>query len=409
MSDLPPSPKRNQGLDVLRGLAVLLVVFNHFEPATIPGMVAPSGLLGTIYWKLHGLGWSGVDCFFVLSGFLISGLLFKEMETTGSLKLSRFWIRRGIKILPSYLVLLTVLCLTGATAWLDLTSWQSAVASLVGHGLFLQNYLPANANGPTWSLAVEEHFYLLLPCTLLLLGRRVTAADFGARVQKLCIFVLVAVFSIRVLQWATGGVDSNDYSRTHFRVDSLLLGVLIQHLCRRQHPLIGWIARRPWTSLVAAAPLIATSMVFSRTSAVMFTMGYTALAVGYGMVLVVFSQAWHRGSGSILRPGLAIVGTWSYNIYLWNYFVLKLPIPGYASTQEWLAANFPTPAIAAAQLFVFASVSLGMGALMTYLVERPFLSLQTRLKARASQGNPTPREAADQAVAVTGDVPQVTA
>src|SRR6187402_2383755 len=97
--------KRNQGLDVLRGLAVLLVVFNHFEPATIPGMVLPSGMFGWAYWRVHGLGWSGVDCFFVLSGFLMSGLLFKELQETGKLRLGRFWTRRCFTILPSYVFL----------------------------------------------------------------------------------------------------------------------------------------------------------------------------------------------------------------------------------------------------------------------------------------------------------------
>src|SRR5438045_3895822 len=83
---------RNQSLDVLRGIAVLLVIVSHYS-GTLP---RPSALLET--------GWVGVDLFFVLSGFLISGLLFSEFEKTGSINLKRFWIRRGFKIYPPFYV-----------------------------------------------------------------------------------------------------------------------------------------------------------------------------------------------------------------------------------------------------------------------------------------------------------------
>jgi len=376
------SPKRNQGLDVLRGLAVLLVVINHFEPATVPNAVIPSGAFGWAYWRLHGLGWSGVDCFFVLSGFLISGLLLKEMEQTGRIQLTRFWVRRSFKILPSYVCLLAVLALTGATTWLDLAGMKATVLSFLQHGLFLQNYLDHNPNGPTWSLAVEEHFYLMLPCALLLMGFWAKPEVFAKRVVVLCVTVLVAVLSIRLLQWGVGSIAAGDYSRTHLRVDSLLLGVLIQHLCRQRHPIVTWVSQHPGHSLCMAAPLIATSLFFSRTHPLMFTFGYTALAIGYGLVLIVFSQTWGQQTDSKVRWTLAMVGTWSYNIYLWNFFVLKLSLPGYASAQLWIADHLPRNVASFAQFTLFLVVSLGMGALMTWMVEKPFLKLQAWLQKK---------------------------
>src|SRR3954452_19313690 len=87
-------PRRNQALDLLRGIAVLLVVVSHYSVA----LPHPSVLLET--------GWVGVDLFFVLSGFLISGLLFSEFEKTGTINLKRFWIRRGFKIYPPFYALI---------------------------------------------------------------------------------------------------------------------------------------------------------------------------------------------------------------------------------------------------------------------------------------------------------------
>ena len=84
---------RMLALDVLRGLAVLLVIVWHW-----PGKGAGLGPLGAV----SHVGWTGVDLFFVLSGYLISGLLFKEWDRTGSIVLRRFWLRRGFKIWPAY-------------------------------------------------------------------------------------------------------------------------------------------------------------------------------------------------------------------------------------------------------------------------------------------------------------------
>ena len=134
--------------------------------------------------------------------FLISGLLFNELEKTGRLNWGRFWMRRGFKIWPSYLFLLLVLALTGATHYVDYHSPLSALGSILVHVFFLQNYLPGgNPNGPTWSLAIEEHFYLLLP---ILLSLTVWVAARSARNWKefipwLTLLVVIACLSMRII------------------------------------------------------------------------------------------------------------------------------------------------------------------------------------------------------------------
>ena len=102
-------------LDFFRGLAIFMVLFNHVNHETIPSIPDLTGISGFIFWFIKSLGWSGVDLFFVLSGFLISGLLFSEIEFSGKIRLGRFLIRRGMKIWPSYIVLLCILLFNDQT------------------------------------------------------------------------------------------------------------------------------------------------------------------------------------------------------------------------------------------------------------------------------------------------------
>jgi peptidoglycan/LPS O-acetylase OafA/YrhL len=167
--------QRNQSLDVLRCAAVLLTVGFHFP-----------------YYGIWGrIGWIGVDLFFVLSGFLISGLLFQEYNETGSINFRRFILRRGLKIWPSfYLFLIFIAAL-----------WTLKPSSLAGEQIlynvaWLQNYHASNSIFliHTWSLAVEEHFYLLLPALLLLLIKVSRGRDPFRAIPAL--FILISVLCL---------------------------------------------------------------------------------------------------------------------------------------------------------------------------------------------------------------------
>jgi peptidoglycan/LPS O-acetylase OafA/YrhL len=144
---------RVQQLDVLRGVAVLLVLVHH----------SPGG-----EGALLKAGWTGVDLFFVLSGFLVSGLLFKEHLRSGRIRPGRFYLRRGLKIYPNFYVMLAVTSAALALGHIAVEPWN-----VVHEAVFLQNYLPAAWWGRehAWSLAIEEHFYFLLPPVLILLLR----------------------------------------------------------------------------------------------------------------------------------------------------------------------------------------------------------------------------------------------
>ena len=140
---------RLKRLDILRCIAVLLTLQSHSE--------LPS--------RLTLAGYAGVNLFFVLSGYLISGLLFAEYKQRQTINFARFFIRRSLKIYPSFYVLVLVTIL-----YHHLYRQAVPLYRYIGEIFYVQNYT-GSLWGPEWSLAVEEHFYILLPAFLLLLIR----------------------------------------------------------------------------------------------------------------------------------------------------------------------------------------------------------------------------------------------
>lgn len=204
---MPKAPTRNVWLDAIRAVAILLVVLHH--AAYLRG--TPLAL-----WVVGSRGYVGVDLFFVLSGWLIGGQLFRNIEREGRVPLWRFWVRRWIRTLPAYYAMLAVLAASG----------QLPGASYPTLALFLQNYLAPSQWPVTWSLCIEEHFYLVLPL--------VAAAVYRCRTLGYAAMVAIVLASpaLRALvytRYAHGpywDFFAEVYCRTHFRLDGLAVGVL---------------------------------------------------------------------------------------------------------------------------------------------------------------------------------------
>src|SRR5437870_3427941 len=156
--------QRLRSLDALRAIAVLLVLGHHMAPPN-PDVAFPVRAIAVVWQRA---GWAGVDLFFVLSGFLVSGLLFAEWQHHGRMLALRFLVRRAFKIYPPFYLLLAT---TGLLVWRAGNVSSDYVRALVAEAAYVQNYREGVWNH-TWSLAIEEHFYLLLPLSLLLLLRR---------------------------------------------------------------------------------------------------------------------------------------------------------------------------------------------------------------------------------------------
>jgi peptidoglycan/LPS O-acetylase OafA/YrhL len=390
---------RVQQVDVLRGVAILLVLWHHDAMFSIsPGIFAPLRTFGERF------GWTGVDLFFVLSGFLIGGLLFREILATGRLHVFRFLCRRAFKIWPGYFALL-------AFAIVHLTARGYPLRETFGHFIpyffQVQNYSSVLNSKPwaislTWSLAVEEHFYLVLPTGLALLALR--GRDAVAR-----LFLPWACFSIGIiaLNRSVHGIfspyeSSTHYFPTHLRLDALLLGVICAHASVFHSRIWARMIRGgSWWLLLGLGLLLPMSLI-QRENLFVHTAGYTLSYLGYGcLLLAVLAVEPKVGiAGKVLSSpvgrAVSTIGFYSYAIYLWHLNLAAYPIEDHLR----LIRSYLPPSLAwlvtSAIFFVTAVV---VGVAMTLLIEAPALRLRERLlpgrgKGTADSGGGTSGEPA---------------
>jgi peptidoglycan/LPS O-acetylase OafA/YrhL len=349
----PASAPRSRlpALDVLRAAAVILVIGRHI----IPPPDAPWLLRA---WN-HG-GWIGVDLFFVLSGFLVSGLLFKELRRYGTVQVPSFLMRRGLKIYPAFYLMLVVTLVV-----FPRFGFVPSGASVAAEALFVQNYFPG-IWPHTWSLGVEEQFYLILAAAFAA-AVRWSSSVWVRRVPAILGALAVAMLGLRVVALSSPYGHLTHLYPIHLRADSLGFGVLLSYYWNYHHE--TFVARlHPARWLLFTVGLLLMSppffFVMDRTPW-LYTLGLTALYVGAGFVLVALLLA--RWPNNPLVRGLAFVGVHSYSIYLWHFpvivwWVYGLRLPG------------PVSELVVAQL---ASIAVGIAA--ARLVEVPTLKLRERL------------------------------
>jgi peptidoglycan/LPS O-acetylase OafA/YrhL len=381
-------PQRNFALDILRGVAVLLVMIRHMPPCPRD----TGDAVGSVFNLLHTLGRTGVDLFFVLSGFLIAGLLFKEIERTGRLDVPRFWLRRGLKIWPSYFVaygFMVALCCGEEVRTGKAPQALERLQNTVPNCLLVQNYFPVSQQWPnSWSLAVEEHFYLLLP--LILVG---VMAIFASRnpTSQPCrftgLFLAGAAFclGVLVLRLAEACRDRpNLYFPTHFRADSLCFGVMLGYLFhyradRFAHLLNYW----PWVLLLVALGLAAYTWLPDQRRGHLLTthtVGFSVLFLCYGGLVALagaIPQTGQKGPTVLTVPAniLAQLGIYSYTIYLAQAIICRLP--GYYTLQHRIARSVVDSDWMGRAFFLISSVAVGI--VLSHLVERPMLRVRDRL------------------------------
>ena len=272
---------------------MLLVLSSHYgEPARYPFFVR--------------IGWSGVDLFFVLSGFLISGLLFSDYKKTGNINVKRFWIRRGLKIYPPFYALIVI------TVLVCLVLNRRFPPRILSDTFFLQSYLPSFwTHG--WSLAVEEHFYLLLPLLLLVLIRVSKSNPFrvlpviSISLTVFCLYMRV-VTSSHTLEWF------RIMAPTHLRIDSLFAGVTLGYFYHFDNASFRACGAVPFLWL-GGVTLLLPAFIFAGTP-LMGTVGLTLTFLGFSLILM---WAVNRPvSRSRFVRLIGAIGFYSYSIYLWH-------------------------------------------------------------------------------------------
>lgn len=359
------SSERFYGLDHLRAAAILLVLFYHYRAFAHPEWV-------DVYGRF---GWTGVDLFFVLSGFLISNQLFKEIKTHQKINLKSFFIKRFFRIIPPYLF--TVLLYFSLPFFRE----RESLPPLWKFLTFTQNYGLDVINQGTfshaWSLCIEEQFYLLLPFSLLLFLKIKTF-------KYLKIFIaLVLIFSvlIRFRSWYGFIVPHintenfwkewymNIYYPTYTRLDSLAIGVLIGYSFQFSLQFKTFINRYGNLLLISGILLLGFSFWFcnEQTSKSASVFGFTWVAISYG--LIVMSAISHSSliskSGSFITNQLARL---SYAIYLSHKGIIHMIQEGLKSLPINLHENMI--------LLVCLSACISGALFYRYMIEKPSAKLK---------------------------------
>lgn len=286
---------------------------------------------------LH-VGIVGVDLFFVLSGFLISGLLFSEFLRTGGIRVSRFFVRRGLKLYPAFYVFLVLT--------LPITH-IFGVSKIASEAFFLQSYTP-HVWQHTWSLSVEEIFYLALPLLFLLLARMKTFSSIPFIAVGL--IVLCSILRSRAALF--------EFSHAHLRFDALFAGVALGYFRHFHTDLFARLSRANWLLPLTFMLLLPCS--FNRHAGpTLDNLTLTATLLGFsGLVW------WSQGI-MIKAPLTAGIGRYSYSIYLWH-----MPLAMYFGEIK---------PVGMLGFLTYVCLTLAVGVMAATIVEVPFLQLRDRL------------------------------
>jgi peptidoglycan/LPS O-acetylase OafA/YrhL len=377
---------REPALDGIRGIAILIVLFHH--------LVYSSGInrhfwLDLQFFKLAHSSWLGVDLFFVLSGFLITGILY---EAKGSERyFSSFYGRRVLRIFPLYYGFL-LLALLLFPRWLPPESAQNLVDNQHWYWLYLSNFYVALEGwqdpshlGHFWSLAIEEQFYLLWPLAVWALDRRA--------LMRLAVACFVGALVIRLALVAADVSTLVAYVMLPTRMDSLAAGAFLA-LCIRGNRGMAVLGSWPrWILAGSAAVVIGLYIRGGRLRAedpLVTIIGYTAIAAAFAasiaLVLTATRHGWLRRGLSSMP--LTLLGRYSYGLYVVHVpIILFLESAGLRATQfpRLLGSTLPGVAVFCA---VGGLLSLAVAAASYHLWEAPFLRLKRFFPYRAEHRIP---------------------
>ncbi len=346
---------RNPALDSVRGLAILLVLMFHLKVAT------GSPALDRLIAPIANAGWVGVDLFFVLSGFLLGQMILAEARRPGGFDTRRFFIRRILRLWPALYVYLGVFVAIGG---------DGAVRHVLPVVVHLQNY-DINAIDHFWSLAVEEHFYLVSAFALPWLARR----GGSRRLIFPLLAIMVGCLTLRVVALRVGVPPLSIQWQTQYRIDALACGVLLAAV-RLHHPdLFAELTRRRRLLLGIAAvgfAALAAGDGGAFRHGIGFTIAYFAAAA---LILAACGTPTPRVSTLFWRCGAGL-GTIAYSLYIWHASM------GPVGKALALASGVTAPLALTAACYASAILTAWLA---YHLVERPMMMLRDRQPSRRNR------------------------
>ena len=347
---------RLPGLDGLRAIAVSWVILAHFLTSH---RISPTN---AVVVEIARMGGFGVELFFVLSGFLITWLLLREEEKSGSIDLKAFYLRRAFRILPPALAFLAAMGVLVLWGKIQVPAWD-----FVSTLLFFRNFVRGpEVTGHYWSLAIEEQFYWVWPVLFLFLSR-------DRRLYLTAALILLAPVWRKLNGAYFGSADVN-WMRTDLRYDALLMGCFLAAVL--VHPRFSKMLNAPVFTSQWGVPVAVVSIVLLNSSLLGRAPGAVKLltpSVSFVLVALIIRYLIQGKRGWVdlvfnFKP-LVGLGLISYSLYLWQQpFCLVNP------------RDFPvafSPGVA-----VFVSVVLAV--LSHFFIERPALRLRSRFTGAAA-------------------------
>lgn len=357
------SARRYAHIDALRALAVLTVVLSHAGVPMMPGD-------------------AGVTIFFVISGFIITHVLLRERESTGGFNIRTFYVRRALKLAPPFVVLIVIPTLF--YAFCQEVNWSVFVSQVLFTYNWAQILSPDTAwlvlpgSNVTWSLAVEEQFYILFALIwMFFVGKKWWRAALSGLA---CVAILVSNL-IRIDLYSAGDNGLRIAHGTDTRMDSIAWGILaalVYKIWRAQqhHAMLRWIGQ-PWTIGAAAFLFLASFAIpgeaFSLTWRYTVQPVIVAVVILYGLTATTGRISRFVGQISASKV-VTVVGLSSYSIYLVHHVLIH--------ALDGAAQSLP-PALGSAVLTL---IGLGAGIASYYVIERPVLALKTRRDNRGAGG-----------------------
>lgn len=367
------------GLDHLRALAIILVFLFHYRLFPNPAWVDAIG----------SFGWTGVDLFFVLSGYLIAGQIFKGLKT-GSFTLRDFFLKRCFRILPAFWTVVALYMLVPSfREWESLPPLWKLLTFTQNFGLDLRKH---RTFSHAWSLCIEEQFYLLLPFTLLAL-RYLKA---GRKSAILIILLMAAGFISRIASWKyfiapAIGTDSFGalwykwiYYPTYNRLDGLLAGIGLAIIVQYTTVLKSFITRHSVFSLFAGLAIAIAGYFICEipTSYGASVFGFPVMALAYGLIAAAAVD-----KNSILNRFrsrvTSTIATLSYSIYLTHKASIHLAheFAAYLGLSEEGTTAF----------FLSVLISFAIALILRWSIELPFPKWKEQiLLKRAAEPLPAP-------------------
>ncbi len=368
----PSSHRRIPELDGLRGIAILLVMLFHFSPHTGP-MAFFADAMQT--------GWIGVDLFFVLSGFLITGILLDSKESPRGQRhyYRNFIVRRALRIFPLYYVCLVLYCILSWPLG-EFHHWKEFLTT--DHGWWFAAYLgnikTTMLSGwprityliPLWSLQVEEQFYFTYPLLIAFTSRRTLTRILVASVVVAFLFR----FALTILfpKNLTGA-----YTLMPARMDTLAMGGLVAIGIRQNAP---WLKHRllPWATLLSALLFVVAAWPNRPIpwawpwSMVMQTMGYSAIGVAFTGILILLVVWKQRVLMAICRSrALMALGTIAYGLYMLHIAAAEL-------ARSYLEPKLGIKTLSSSDTIVVFFAAILLASVSWFVFESPILRLKDR-------------------------------